>query len=65
MSWLIDIVIAMFFGLILCGIYWVVGFFCKSTFNFEIRKDYGYGVCIVGGFAVRNIIFEILKNQIQ
>ena len=43
------------FALILTGIYWVIGFFCKFIFGFEIRNQMwrGIGEIPESGYAVR------------
>ena len=51
------------FGLVFCGIYWVVGFFCKSTFGFEIRSERGYAIAMFAGFISRVIIVKFLSGQ--
>jgi len=51
------------FSAIFCGIYWVVGFFCKSTFRIEIRSDRGYTIAIISGIVFKIILVKILENQ--
>ena len=47
---LIKILESFLFVAVFLTIYWVIGFFCKSTFDFEIRSDKGYTIVVVGGF---------------
>lgn len=52
------------FALILTGIYWVIGFFCKFIFGFEIRNQIGYTICIVGGFLLRHLLIAIFSGNV-
>jgi hypothetical protein len=38
---------------ILLLVYWTLGFIIKKLFNFEIRNEYGYLICIIGGFILK------------
>jgi len=62
MAYLWDVLISITLGLIFTGIYWVIGFFCKSTFNFEIRSEMGYRVCMIGGFVAVIVLVQLLKR---
>ncbi len=46
---------------ILLSIYWTLGFLIKKLFNFEIRRSYGYLVCIIGGFVLKRVLIEFLR----
>ncbi len=46
---------------ILLSVYWTLGFIIKKLFNFEIRHQYGYIGCIVGGFILKRILIEFLR----
>jgi hypothetical protein len=46
---------------ILLSVYWTLGFVIKKLFNFEIRHQYGYIGCIIGGFILKRVIIEILR----
>ena len=43
---------------ILLLIYWTLGFLIKKLFNFEIRHQYGYLVCIIGGFILKRFLLS-------
>jgi len=53
---------AIFLGVIFCLIYWGVGFFCKSTFGFEIRNSKGYTICLVLGYVVPRVIINLASS---
>jgi hypothetical protein len=46
---------------ILLSVYWTLGFVIKKFFNFEIRHQYGYIGCIIGGFILKRDIMQILR----
>jgi len=46
---------------ILLSVYWTLGFVIKKFFNFEIRHQYGYIGCIIGGFILKRVIIEIFR----
>jgi hypothetical protein len=46
---------------ILLSVYWTLGFVIKKLFNFEIRHQYGYIVCIIGGFILKRVIIQIFR----
>jgi cytochrome c biogenesis protein CcdA len=46
---------------ILLSVYWTLGFVIKKFFNFEIRHQYGYIGCIIGGFILKRGIMQILR----
>ena len=52
------------FASVFCGIYWVIGFFCKSTFDFEIRSERGYTICMFAGLASRYILVKLLSGSL-
>ena len=43
---------------ILLSIYWTLGFLIKKLFDFEIRPQYGYLVCIIGGFILKRFLLS-------
>ena len=63
MNFLTTIIESILFSALFCGIYWTIGFFCKSTFGFEIRSDRGYTIAIISGIAFKIILVKILENQ--
>ena len=60
---LIKILESFLFVAVFLAIYWVIGFFCKSTFDFEIRSDKGYTIVVVGGFIFKIVLVKILSGQ--
>jgi hypothetical protein len=46
---------------ILLSVYWTLGFTIKKLFNFEIRHQYGYIGCIVGGFILKRVLIAVLS----
>ncbi|MDC0564001.1 hypothetical protein OAP51_04310 [Alphaproteobacteria bacterium] len=45
---------------IFLGIYWVIGFFCKSTFDFEIRNSKGYTIVVFAAIAFKIGLTRVL-----
>jgi capsule polysaccharide modification protein KpsS len=46
---------------ILLFVYWTLGFVLKKLFNFEIRHQYGYVGCIIGGFILKRFLITLLS----
>jgi hypothetical protein len=46
---------------ILLSVYWTLGFIIKKLFNFEIRHQYGYIGCIIGGFILKRVLIAVLS----
>ena len=46
---------------ILLSVYWTLGFIIKKLFNFEIRHQYGYMGCIIGGFILKRVLITLLS----
>lgn len=46
---------------ILLSVYWTLGFIIKKLFNFEIRHQYGYIGCIIGGFILKRVLITVLN----
>ena len=46
---------------ILLSVYWTLGFLIKKLFNFEIRHQYGYIGCIIGGFILKRVLITLLS----
>ena len=46
---------------ILLSVYWTLGFVIKKLFNFEIRHQYGYIGCIIGGFILKRVLMALLS----
>jgi hypothetical protein len=46
---------------ILLSVYWTLGFIIKKLFNFEIRHQYGYIGCIIGGFILKRVLITLLS----
>jgi hypothetical protein len=59
---IIRLLESVLFIAIFSGIYWVVGFFCKSTFDFEIRSERGYTIVVFAAIACKLVLTEILKG---
>tara|TARA_B110000090_G_C13049343_1_gene318878 strand:- start:267 stop:464 length:198 start_codon:yes stop_codon:yes gene_type:complete len=53
---------ALFIAIFL-GIYWVIGFFCKSTFDFEIRSNRGYTIVVFAAIAFKIVLTKILMGE--
>ena len=53
------------FALFFIAIYWVIGFFCKSTFGVEIRSEKGYYVCFFLGFATRYLLIQFFSGDLS
>lgn len=50
--------------IVFSGLYWVVGFFCKSTFDFEIRSERGYAIVVGVAIASRVILIKVLNGEL-
>ena len=59
---LIRVLESAFFIAIFLSVYWVVGFFCKSTFDFEIRSSRGYTVVLFAAIAFKIVLTRILMG---
>jgi hypothetical protein len=46
---------------VLLSVYWTLGFVIKKLFNFEIRHQYGYIGCIIGGFILKRVLIALLS----
>lgn len=46
---------------VLLSVYWTLGFVIKKLFNFEIRHQYGYIGCIIGGFILKRVLITLLS----
>lgn len=46
---------------ILLSVYWTLGFVIKKLFNLEIRHQYGYIGCIIGGFVLKRVLIAVLN----
>lgn len=51
------------FVAICLGVFWIVGFFCKSTFGFEMRTELGYKIVLFGAIAIRILLIQLLVNN--
>ena len=56
---LIRVLESAFFIAIFLSVYWVVGFFCKSTFDFEIRSSRGYTVVLFAANSIKKVFKTI------
>ena len=50
--------------IILVFTYWLLGFIILKLFNKEIRNEKGYTACIVGGFILKIVLINLLKNLV-
>lgn len=58
---LLGTAIGLSIGLGFIGVYWVLGAILKFMLGIEIRRTFGYLICIIMGYGLKNFFLGIVQ----